>query len=126
MNNLQTHVLGYLETLGFNFLDKADNYLTADKAGFGGTHDTLQIWTPFRSEDEDIPQIERRLLRDFETRTKQYPNASRWIVADTFGGFSQNFRSEAESKFGLKFRVLFNSLIHPLSLKSSLKLHLPR
>jgi len=36
MNNLQTHVLGYLETLGFNFLDKAYNHLTADKAGFGG------------------------------------------------------------------------------------------
>jgi hypothetical protein len=105
MNNLQTHVLGYLETLGFNFLDKADNYLTADKVGFGGTHDTLQIWTPIQSEDEDISQIERHLLRDFEARTKQYPNASRWIVADTFGGFTRSFRSESESKFGIKFRV---------------------
>ncbi len=105
MNTLRNDVIGYLETLGFNFLDKADDYVTADKVGFGGTRDTWQVWALSRSEDEDTPQVERRLLRDFEVRTKQYPNSSRWIVADTFGGFSQGFRNESESKLGIKFRV---------------------
>jgi len=105
MNALRNEVLGYLEVLGYNFLEKAEDFLIADKVGFGGTHDTQQVWVPLRPEDdEDIPRLERRLLREFEEQANRYPKASRWIVADTFGGFSQRFRGEADS-FGVQRRV---------------------
>jgi hypothetical protein len=105
MNTLHNDVIDYLDTIGFNVLDKTDGYVTADKAGFGGTRDTWQLWSFSDPDSEDIQLAERRLLSDFEKRAKVYPNASRWLVADTFGGFSQRFRNEAEKKFGIKFRV---------------------
>ncbi len=105
MNILHNDIVDYLATLGFNVLDKTDSYAIADKAGFGGTRDTWQIWALARPEDENTSQVERRLLSEFEARANQYPNASRWFVADTFGGFSQRFRNEAETRFGIKFRV---------------------
>ena len=105
MNTLRNEITGYLETLSYNFLERAEDFVVADKAGFGGTHDTLQVWVPPPTErDEEISQLERRLLREFEKRASQYPNASRWIVADTFGGFSQRFRAMAD-RFEVKLRV---------------------
>lgn len=105
MNTLHNDVINYLTTLGFNVLDKTDGYVTADKAGFGGTRDTWQIWSFSAPEGESSKLDEQHLLSDFERRGKVYPSASRWLVADTFGGFSQRFRNEAEKKFGIRFRV---------------------
>jgi len=105
MSTLGDDILGYLETRGFNFLERAEDFLVADKADFGETRTTLQVWVPSLPEyDQEIPQLERRLLHDIEDRSAQYPNASRWIVAGTFGGFSQKFRSEAD-RFDVKLRV---------------------
>ncbi len=105
MDNLHKEVINYLETLGFNIIDKSNNKLIADKAGFGGTRDTWQVWILPRADDDNIPQIENRLSREFDAGLKQYPNASRWLVTDSVGGFSQKFRNDAESKFNIKFRV---------------------
>jgi len=112
MNTLRDEVLGYLETLGYNFLEKADSFLVADKVGFGGTRDTQQVWVPSLPDStlpepeyrEGILTLEQRLRREFGEQNKRYPKISKWMVADTLGGFSQKFRSEADS-FGIKLRV---------------------
>ncbi len=105
MNVLQEHMLGYLETLGFSFLEKTKDFVVADKVDFGGARDTRLIWTPLEPEHEwDISHIERRLLWEFRDKTKQYPNARGWVVAYTFGGYSQEFRAEAR-RYNILLRV---------------------
>ena len=96
MNNLQEQVADYLKTLDFGFLEQTEDILVADKVDFGGARDTRLIWIPSEPEHEwDIPNIERRLVREFEEKTDRYPNARCWIIAYTFGGFSQEFHAAA-------------------------------
>jgi hypothetical protein len=98
MNILQEHIKGYLGTLGFGFPELKDDFLIADKVDFGGTRDTRLIWAPTDPDQEwEIIQVEKRLIREFEEKTKQYPNARGWMVAQTFGGYSQDFRTQASS-----------------------------
>jgi len=105
MNTLQEQVIGYLKTLGFGFPEVTEDFLVADKTGYGGTRDTLLIWVPSEPEDErDIPHLARRLLREFRGRIRQYPHTRRFTVAHTFGGFSQEFRDETE-RFDVHLRV---------------------
>lgn len=105
MANLQQQVISYLETLGFNFLEQSEDFLIADRVDFGGARDTRLIWIPVEPEHErDIPHIERRLVRQFEEKTSRYPDARSWVVAHTFGGFSQKFRAAA-SRHNVMLRV---------------------
>lgn len=105
MNSLKNLVAGYLQTFGYNFPEKTDEFLVADKAGsFGGTRDTLLVWIPTDQKEGGDQQLERRLLREFEERAKRYPNADLWMIAETSGGFTEHFRKE-RGRLGVNFRV---------------------
>lgn len=105
MTSLCDQVMSYLETLGFSFLEHSDDFLIADKVDFGGTRDTRLMWIPKEpGHERDIQYIERQLVRQFEEKTKRYPNARSWVVAHTFEGFSQDFRAEA-TKYEVLLRV---------------------
>jgi len=106
MKTLQEQIASYLETLGYGFPEVAKDFLVADKAGQSGTRDTMLVWIPPEPEhEEDIPHLERRLLGEFEDRTRQYPGASRWVVAHTFGGFSQEFARDEAKRHNVNLRV---------------------
>jgi hypothetical protein len=106
MNSLRDQVLGYFETLSdYIVSEKADDFLVIDHAQVGGIIDTRLTWILEIPEyEDDIRQLERKLLREFETRTRQYPNSSLWLVADSFGGLSRPFRSEAD-RYNVNWRV---------------------
>lgn len=105
MESLKKQVVDYVETLGYHFPEIKEDFLVADVNPFGGTRDTWLIWVPQVPEDErDIPDLERRLIREFQDRTSQYANARPWVLAHTFGGFTQRFRAQAR-RFGVRLRV---------------------
>jgi len=105
MDILREQIIGYLQTLGYGFLEQANDFIAADKVDFGGARDTRLIWIPIEPEhDWDAPNIEKKLIHDFKDKTARYPNARGWVVAGTFGGFSQEFRAEAQ-RYGIFLRV---------------------
>lgn len=86
MNILQKQVGGYLKTRGYGFPEITEDFLVADIIRLGGIRDTQLIWVPIIPErKEDFPQLRRRLLREFEERSKQYPDSTLWLVAEGFG-----------------------------------------
>jgi len=99
MNILQEHVIGYFETLSYNILEQEDDVVVGDKIDFGGIRDTRIIWTPMEPENDwDFPKLERRLCSSFKSKMRQYPDARGWMLSYTFGGFSQEFLTCAQSE----------------------------
>ncbi len=97
MDALQEQVKGYFETLGFTFLEESAGFLVPDKLDYGGGRDTRLVWIlPEIDEKENVRSFERRLINEFREKNARYSNARGWVVSNTFGDFSQEFRSIAE------------------------------
>ena len=68
METLQNLVESYLESAGFNLIDTREGFIVADKLGFGGDRDTQLVWvTPPPRRVDNFDQLEKKLLREFET-----------------------------------------------------------
>lgn len=95
MDNLQQLIEGYLASEGFNLLDVKPGFVVADRPTVGGARDTRLVWVPTEPDHAaNFPQLERRLLSQFNAVIPQYPNASYSIVTSWLGGFSRDFTSE--------------------------------
>ena len=128
MGDLQSLAQGYMSSLGYNILERTESLLVADKMDIGGGRDTRLIWAPQRPEHEkDFRQLEWRLLEDFESTISRYPDARRFLVLESLGGFSQDFWKKAD-EFGIEQRVAihffdtpFKSEEAPKEFKSAIK-----
>jgi hypothetical protein len=105
MEGLQDLVESYVTTLGFSVPNRREGFLLADKVGFAGSRDTWLLWVVGERDAEwETPQLERRLLRDFEEMSAKYPNSRKFLVVDSTGGLSQEFRRRSE-QIGVETRV---------------------
>lgn len=109
MSNLQDQIATYFETLGFSLPERSAGFLVADRSDIGGARDTRMVWiVPELEHEDEIPHIEKGLVRQFEEKLGRYPNARGWIVAYTFGGFSQQFHAKAaEHNINLRVPIQF-------------------
>ncbi len=105
MEILQNLIQSYLQSAGYNLLDIKEGFIVADKWGLGGDRDTRLLWIlPAPVRVKNFQDLERHLIRDFESVIPQYPNSTYSIVVYTLEGLSRDFRSEA-ARLGVKLRV---------------------
>ena len=67
MDTLQNSARSYLESAGFDLLETSEGFLAAEALDYHGALDTRLVWVipTLYIADEDLPQLERRLLREF-------------------------------------------------------------
>lgn len=106
MKDLQRLAEEYLESEGFNLLDRRSGFVVADRPSPGRDRDTRLIWIPdpFKR-DQDVPRVEARLLEDFQRTIPPYRDARPIILAHSLAGFSRDFRRRIFDEFRVRIVV---------------------
>jgi hypothetical protein len=97
VHDMQALVEGYLESAGYNLIEKGPGFIVADRAEFGGAgRDTRLYWIVPPALPEDIRSMEPRLAASFMENLRRFPKARAWLISPVGGGFSKRFRHEAQ------------------------------